>query len=210
MNGTKTSWLGIAGVTFFISATILGGLQLPGYSHISQLISESYAIDTPYGLQLRYFGFLPSGVFIALFAFFAARILPKSFFTNASFAGIGIFYGVATIVVSLFPCDKGCNKQLVDPSLSQLIHNLTGLLTYIIVPVSLLILGIVARKWLNGKYVSYAGIICGLITIAFVGVLSADLDTPLAGFYQRIIEGSVLAWILICSFYLRSLQKPPS
>lgn len=207
MNGIKASWFGLLGVVFFISATILGGLQLPGYSHIAQLISESYAIGTPYGVQLRYFGFLPGGLFIAAFAFYAVRALPKSTLTRLGFAGVGIFYGIATVIVSLFPCDEGCNKELIDPSLSQLIHNLTGLLTYLIVPVCLLMLGFAAHKWPNAKYMAYSGIVCGLTAILFVGILSSSLESKLAGLYQRIIEGSVLTWIIVCSLYLRALHK---
>lgn len=207
MNGIKASWFGLLGVLFFISATILGGLQFSEYSHISQLISESYAIGTPYGLQLRYVGFLPSGIFIAAFAYYAARVLPKSSLAKLGFAGLGVFYGIATIIASLFPCDQGCDKELVDPSLSQVIHNLTGLLTYMIVPICLLILGIAARKWANGTYVSYLGIACGLTAILFVGVLSTDLHSKVVGLYQRIIEGSVLVWIVVCSFYLKTLHK---
>ena len=207
MNGIKAFWFGILGVIFFVSATILGGFQFSYYSHISQLISESYATGTPYGLYLRFFGFIPSGISIAVFAFHAIKVLPKSKDTQIGFLGIGIFYGLATILVSLFPCDKGCDKELVDPSLSQLIHNLTGLLTYLIVPISLIILGIAARKWEKGKYVSFVGIICGLISILFVGILSSDLQSKFAGFYQRIIEGSVLIWIIVCSFYLRHFKK---
>jgi Protein of unknown function (DUF998) len=207
MNGMKAAWFGLLGVLFFISAVILGGLQFSNYRHISQLISESYAIGTPYGVQLRYAGFLPSGIFITAFAFYAVRALPTSALTKSGFAALGVFYGMATVIVSLFPCDVGCNKELVDPSLSQLIHNLTGLLTYLIVPVCLLTLGIAARKWANGKYVSYSGIACGLTAILFVGMLSSNLHSKLVGLYQRIIEGSVLAWIVVCCFYLRTLHK---
>jgi Protein of unknown function (DUF998) len=207
MNRIRASWFGFLGVVFFVSTTILAGLLFPGYSHISQLISESYAIGTPYGIPLRYLGFLPCGVFIAAFGFYAVKALPKSTYTKLGFAGLGVFYGIATIIVSLFPCDKGCDKELVDPSISQFIHNLTGLATYMIVPVSLLILGVVARKWVNGTYVSYSAVICGLTAILFVGVLSTDMHSKFIGLYQRIIEGSVLLWIMICSFYLRTLLK---
>ena len=210
MAGIKASWIGFLGVVFFISATILGGLQFSNYSHLSQLISESYAIGTPYGVQLRYLGFIPSGIFIAAFAFLAIKNLPKSKLTQIGFLGIGIFYGIATILVSLFPCDKGCDKELVDPSLSQLIHNLTGLLTYIIVPISLIIIGVSARKWANSKYVSYLSIICGLTAVLFVGILSSDLESKFAGLYQRIIEGSILTFIITCSIYFRTLQKTES
>lgn len=207
MNGIKASWFGLLGIIFFVSATILGGLQFSDYSHISQLISESYAIGTPYGIHLRYLGFIPGGLFISAFAFIAIKALPKSTYTRTGFLGIGIFYGMATILVSLFPCDKGCDKELVDPSLSQLIHNLTGLLTYLIVPVSLLMIGVAARKWPNGKYVSNISLILGLIAILFVGILSSDLQSKFAGLYQRIIEGSILACIVVYSFYLRALHK---
>lgn len=201
------SWFGFLGVLFFLSSAILGGLQFSEYSHISQLISESYAIGTTYGLQLRYLGFFPSGIFIAAFAFYAASVLPKSTFSTLGFTGLGVFYGIATIIVSLFPCDKGCNKEFADPSLSQLIHNLTGLLTYIFVPISLVILGIAAKKWANGKYLAYTGIVCGLTAILFVGILSSDLHSKVAGLYQRIIESSILVWIVACSNYLRTFQR---
>lgn len=207
MNEIKAFWSGLLGVIFFILSVILGGLQLTEYSHVSQLISESYAIGTPYGVELRYLGFLPSGVLIAAFAYFAIKAFPKSTFTKFGFAGLGVFYGIATILVSVFPCDKGCDNELVHPSLSQLIHNLTGLLTYIIAPICILILGIVARNWINGKYVSYLGIACGLTSILFVGILSSDLHSKTVGLYQRIIEGSILLWIVVCSFYLRTVYK---
>jgi hypothetical protein len=207
MNEMKASWFGLLGVLLFVSAAILGGLQFPSYSHISQFISESYAIGTPYGIQLRYLGFLPSGICMAAFAFYAARALPKSMPATFGFAGLGVFYGMATIMVSFFPCDEGCGNELVDPSLSQFIHNLTGLLTYLIVPVSLLLLGVAARKWANAKYVSYGGIVCGLTAMLFVGILSSDLHSKFAGFHQRMIEGSILAWIVVCAVYLGSLHK---
>ena len=202
----KASWFGILGVFFFVFTTILSGLQNSNYSHLSQLISESYAIGTPYGLQLRYFGFVPSGIFIAAFAVLAIKSLPKSKLIQIGFFGIGIFYGLATILVSIFPCDKGCNKEMIDPSISQLIHNLTGFLTYLIVPVSLIIIGISARKWPKRNYVSIFGIICGLIALMFVTILFSDLKSEFAGLYQRIIEGSILTFIIICSIYLRTLD----
>jgi hypothetical protein len=207
MSDRKASLFGLLGVVFFVLSTILAGLQFTNYSHISQLISESYAIGTPYGIYLRYSGFLPSGIFFAAFAFFAIKFLPPSNATGIGFSGIGIFYGIATITVSIFPCDKGCNKELVDPSTAQIIHNLTGLLTYLVVPVSLIILGVAARKWLNGRTISYFGFACGFTAIIFVGILSSDVHSKFAGLYQRIIEGSVLVWIVACSFYLKKLHK---
>ena len=82
MNTNKIFWLGILGAVFLIITTILSGLLFPNYNHVEQFISESYAIGTQNGIYLRVFGFIPSGIFITLFAFFAIRILPKSKLTT--------------------------------------------------------------------------------------------------------------------------------
>lgn len=202
MNQLKASWFGIAGVSLFVATTIIGGALFPGYSHLSQFISESYATGTAYGPQLRFLGYLPSGLCIALFALFAMKALPKSPLSTLGFAGIGIFYGLATVIVSLFPCDAGCSNEFASPSLSQLIHNLSGMLTYMIVPLSLILLGIAARKWANGRSISILAFACGIIAILFVGVLSPALHSTFAGLFQRIIEGSILLWIFACAIYL--------
>jgi hypothetical protein len=82
MNKRIATWTGILGVTLFVVTSILAGLQSPSYSHVSQLISESYAIDTPYGELLRFYGNLPSGICLAIFAFVSVRVFQKS---NRSF-----------------------------------------------------------------------------------------------------------------------------
>jgi hypothetical protein len=207
MTNIKISLFAYLGVVLFVSATILGGLQFSSYSHLSQLISESYAIGTPYSVQLRYLGFVPSGICIVIFSFMSIKNFPKSVLAKIGFLGIGLFYGIGTILVSIFPCDEGCNKQLLNPSLSQIIHNLSGTLTYMLVPLCLVFIGIAAKKWTSGQYVFIFGIICGLTAMLFVGMLSSDLQSKMAGLYQRIIEGSILTFILICSVYSETLQK---
>jgi len=205
-NANAASWFGFTGVTLFIATTVIAGMLIPGYSHVSQLISESYAIDTTFGLQLRFIGFLPAGLCLAVFAFLAIRSLPKHILARAGFYGIGIFYGLGTVAVSFFPCDAGCNKEFIDPSLSQFLHNLTGILTYLFVPVSLILVGIAALKWTNAKPVVFSGIISGILAMFFIGILSDGMDTAYAGLYQRIIEGLILAFIVTCSIYLRRLR----
>jgi Protein of unknown function (DUF998) len=203
MQNLKAARSGILGVLLFVVTTIIGGILFPGYSHTAQFISESYAIGTAHGPMLRFLGFLPSGLCIAAFAYYAVKALPKSGLTRFGFAAIGIFYGLATVMVSIFPCDAGCDSGPVSPSVSQLIHNLSGFLTYMIVPLSLILLGITARRWPNGKTISTLGIVCGITAMLFVGILTANLHSGFVGLYQRIIEGSILFWVLACSLYLR-------
>ena len=138
MSNKLLFYIGILGVTFFVIASILGGFQFDDYDPISQYISETVAVDAPYGKTLRFFGFIPSGILLTIFAFEGLKKFPKSNLTKIGFWGLGVFYGIATIIVGIFPCDKGCNKELIDPSISQIIHNLTGMMTYIFVPISII------------------------------------------------------------------------
>tara|TARA_B100000809_G_scaffold264744_2_gene321450 strand:+ start:2040 stop:2663 length:624 start_codon:yes stop_codon:yes gene_type:complete len=202
MSNKLVFFTGILGVTFFGVTSFLGGFQFEDYDPISQYISETMAVDMPYGKYLRFFGYIPSGILLTIFAFVGYKRFPKSNLTKFGFWGMGIFYGIATIVVGIFPCDKGCNKELVDPSVSQLIHNLTGLLTYLFVPISILMISI--GLWKSKKYSSLSkiGIICGIISIVFIGFLFDPL-TNYAGLFQRIIEGIFILWIIACSIYIK-------
>ena len=207
MNNKTVYLIGIFGVTFFGVASILGGFQFDDYNPISQFISESMAIDTPYGKFLRYFGYIPSGILITIFSFVGFKKLPKSKLIKTGFIGLGIFYGITTIIVGLFPCDSGCGSELVMPSISQIIHNLTGMLTYLFVPISLLIIGKGLQKLKGHKKVSQIISICGSISIVFVGVLFTNSTSHFIGLYQRIIEITFIISIIVISISIRNQKK---
>lgn len=199
-------WLGLLGVLFFTLTTIIGTLTIVDYNTISQFISETYATGTPYGKQLRYIGFIPSGIFITLFSFLILKVLPPSRLTSFAFINLGIFYGITTIISSLFPCDAGCDSSLNEVTISQSIHNFIGLLTYLIVPICVLFIGISAKKWPNGNKLSFNLLIFGLVSIIFVGILMVNLEGNYIGLYQRIIEISILLSILNCAFYIKNIK----
>ena len=207
MSKNPTSILGITGVALFIVASILGGFQFDDYDPISQYISESYAVDTPYGKLLRFFGYIPSGILLAVFAFSAIKYFPVSRLIRIGFSGIAVFYGMATAVVGIFPCDKGCNLELVDPSTSQLIHNLTGLLTYTFVPFSILAIGMGLRKLKTHLRLSGIAFACALNAIVFISILFSDPHSNYAGLIQRIIEGTFIIWIIVCSLFIKNSNQ---
>lgn len=206
MNKTTTFWFGIFGVILFIIPTVLGGFQFETYSHISQFISESYASGTPYGIYMRLLGFIPSGILIALFAFSASKLLPKPRLAKISLIGFGLFYGIGTIIVGVFPCDTGCNKEFINPSISQIIHNSSGALTYLFVPACVILIGIGSRKWNNGKSISILSIVCGAAALGFSLMLSNDPTGDYIGLFQRIIESFMLFWLINFAFYIKNYK----
>ncbi len=205
MGNKLTFFIGILGVGLFAVSSIVGGFLIEDYSVLSQYISETYAIDTEYGKVLRIFGHIPSGILIALFCFLGATYFRPSKLTKVGFYGLGIFYGMATILVGFFPCESGCKTDLIDPSISQLIHNLIGFLTYVFVPISIILIGLGLKQLPNYNRLSVKAITYGAISIIFVYVLFSDPNSAYIGLYQRIIESVFILWIITCAIAIKNI-----
>jgi len=202
-------YLGILGVFLFVITTVIAASLIADYSHMSQLISESYAIDTQYGLQLRLLGYIPSGVLLTLFCFLAFPYFNGSSFVKWAFIAVGFFYGIATVVVAIFPCDSGCNKELINPSVAQLIHNASGALTYTLVPVAILLIGFGLKEKSDAKFAAQSKLL-GILSISFVFTLMNNQDSDLVGLYQRMVELSLLLWFILCALTIRNKGAHPS
>ena len=198
MNHKQLHFIGLLGVIIFITTSIIGGLLIENYSSVKQFISETYAIDTEYGLYLRLIGFIPSGVLITLFFFFTARLNKFNLWTKIGFYSVAIFYGIATIMVSIFPCDSGCNIEMIDPSTSQLIHNIIGFMTYVFVPISILVIGFNLQSSRLSKLSKQSKFIGGLSAVLVI-IFLVNSNSNYAGLYQRLVEASFLFWIVLCA-----------
>lgn len=204
INKKAIFFIGTLGVSLFVVASILGGFLIENYSATSQLISETYAIDTQYGLLLRSLGYIPSGILLTIFAFAGYKKFPESKLTKIGFYGLGLFYGMATVIVGFFPCDSGCNKEFINPSISQIIHNLTGLLTYLFVPMSIVLIGIGLKKSQTYQRLSILGITYGILSIFFVYLFLSDPNAGNIGLYQRIVESIFVLWIISCAVAIKN------
>lgn len=193
---------GVLGAALFIATSILGGVQIDGYSFISQYISESYATGIPNSDYLRYM-YMASGALLALFGFMMSTEFPKSKGIKIGFIVFGIFYGLGTISTGFFPCDLGCNPDPELATLSQFIHNTSGFLVYTIVPFCLIGIGLAAKKVMLESNFPIISIVCGVLAFVFVIFLFSDPTGPIKGLVQRVIEGSILCWVLYTSFYIQ-------
>lgn len=200
-----STFFGVLGVLFFVGTTIISGNLYPNYNHISQMISESYAIDAPYNEPLRYYGYIPSGMLILLFSYFSYKSLPKNTLGLFGFMSFGLAYGFGTIVCSIFNCDAGCNPKLINPSISQFIHNITGMLTYLLVPITLLIIGTYLNVYKELKSISIITFLFAGLIILFLVLFMGALETNYKGLLQRLLEGTILTWILVMSFTQKNL-----
>ena len=201
MSKSYVFWTGMLSVSLFIFTTILAGFFYPDYSHNRQFISELYAVDAPNANVIRFLGYFPSGILFIIFSLLARKKTPKSRLSAIGFLGIELGYGFGTIICVLFNCDAGCNPKFINPSLSQIIHNLMGLITYMVVPFSILLIAIASLKWKNSLKYTFASGLVFLVSFLFVNILFLNLDSPYGGLFQRIIEGSFLFWIAYGAYH---------
>lgn len=205
MKRQVTFWSGILGAFLFAITSILAGLQLEGYDFISQYISESYATGIPNSNYLRHL-FVISGIGLAFFGLSALLSFKGYKVIQLGFFFFAVFYGLGTIVTGFFPCDYGCPSN-AEVSLSQFIHNATGFLTYAIVPFCLILVGLASKKLPNASKLPTISLICGALSLGFVIILFGDPQGPYIGLFQRIIEGSILFWVVFISFYIRTIKN---
>jgi len=207
MTQSKAFWTGISGVTLFTLTTIIAGFFHSNYSPISQFISELYAVNAPNANFIRYTFYIPSGILLFLFGIFVQQEVPKSSLATLGFLGVGVSYGLGTVICGIFNCDAGCNPEFINPTLSQLVHNLTGFLTYCTVPFAILCVAIASLKWKNATSFTNLSFVVALVSFGFMLVLNSNLESLYKGLIQRVIEGSILIWIVLCSLYISKVKQ---
>ena len=201
------SYSGVIGAVLFIVTTIIGGSIFDGYSHISNYISESYAYGTTYGPWLRWIGYIPSGLFMALFSILAARKFKDHSFVVFGFIGFGILYGLFTSLVSVFPCDFGCNRNNGDASLSQVIHSVLSLFTYLLTPIMLFMIAVGVKRSIHQKVISRLSIVLSLTALSFGLLFLTNANSAISGLLQRVTESVYLIWIISVSVFLNENLK---
>jgi hypothetical protein len=123
MNKNNLFYTGISGVVLFVVAALAGTILLKDYNPVTQFISESYAKDAPYGLPIRIFGFIPSGILLTLFSFLSYSRFPANSYTKSGFIALGVFYGIGTILTSIFPYDSYLNNDFSKVASSGTAHS---------------------------------------------------------------------------------------
>lgn len=204
MNNKLVFYIGVVGVILFAITTIIGGFLHDNYSSLSQFISETYAIDTRYGVQLRLVGVIPSGILFTVFCLAIVKNFKGLALVKIGFYGLALFYGLATILVGIFPCDSGCNKELINPSTSQLIHNITGFLTYIFVPMLIVLIGFGLMQAQQFRKLSIQAFSIGLLSILGIAFLMSDSASNYLGLYQRVVEALFALWIFLSAHAIKN------
>jgi hypothetical protein len=185
----------VATLAFWVGFYAVGGSIKPGYSHLSNYVSELNATGTPWATTLSFAGFLPLALLLAAFLYTAEPLVRVQ---GPSRLGYLLLWSqsLAFLGVVVAPCDPGCP---VVGSPTQAIHNLLGIVTYFGAGLAFALLSF--APGLTG----HAGIWRHVLRVAaliWVGLFVLMLQPELAnwrGILQRgadVLLGAVLALVV--------------
>ncbi len=175
---------------------LFGGAALkPGYSALSQYISELGATGSAHARLISLFGFIPVGVLAALLLLALSRTVPVS---GASRVGywLLLFEPLAWIGSALAPCDLGCP---IGGGLSQSLHTLLGVLTYFGTALGLMLLATTPAIRPSTRVLWIA--LAGLWLLLFV-LMGLEPLHAWRGLLQRLAEWSVYSVLCISAWRL--------
>jgi Protein of unknown function (DUF998) len=188
--------LAVVTVAFGIGFYLVGAAIKPGYSHLSQYLSEMNATGSAYADLLGFGGFMPLGLLLAGFLIAAAPLVEAH---GLARAGFWLLWSqpIAFVGVALWPCDLGCP---IDGSANQLAHNIHGLVTYVAGGVSLLLLSLGPAADAPGRGSRWFLRISALLWLVLFVLMLDDSLAPVRGLQQRIADALLAAAVLIVAW----------
>ncbi|WP_057634662.1 DUF998 domain-containing protein [Stenotrophomonas humi] len=195
-------WLILLFVVVYAFMLFGGAALKPGYSAMSQYISELGATDSAHAVLISMGGFIPVGALAALLLGAMAAHVPVS---GASRVGYWLLMcePLAWIGSALAPCDLGCP---LEGSLSQAVHNLLGVFTYLGTTLGLVLLAATPHIKLPTRLFWIALATIWLLLFVLMGT------PPLhdwRGLLQRLSEWLVYGALCVAAWRLASPAGAP-
>lgn len=196
MDRTKLSrLLLVTSILYVIAFYFIGAAIKPGYSQLSNFVSEYNATGTPWADTLTYAGYVATTVLFAGFLIIAAPIAEVS---GVSRLGYWLLWSVpfSFLLGAIAPCDAGCP---VEGSESQVWHNALAVLAYFGMGISVALV-----SWAPGfgpfKVRRTFMLLTGIaFPVVFVAMVQPEL-APWRGLLQRSLDVAMAASLVLMAF----------
>lgn len=197
-----TRLLLVLSILYTIGFYFIGSAIKPGYSQLSNFVSEYNATGTARANTLTYAGFLATSVLLSAFLISATPLVQVS---GASRLGFWLLWSLpASFFLALFaPCDAGCP---IEGSTSQLMHNLYAIVTYFGMGAGIALISL-ARKFSAFKLRRAFMLLVGVaFPVVFVIMIQPDI-APWRGLIQRLLDVALAASLILIAWTLVSSDK---
>jgi hypothetical protein len=204
MKSTIISLFGIIAPVFYIIPTIIGGLLRPGYSHLSNSVSDLLASGAPNRIYLM-IPFTVYPVFLSVFGFGLFAILrskPPPLSSQTGLIGfilIGASMGILGILtMTIFPQDPH-GTSMTTPGLMHLI--LVGVQA-ISAMAAILLIGFWFRSNGFSGYFIYS--IVSFVVLLITGIISmigVTQGSQFIGLFERLNVGAIVQWLVVIGIW---------
>lgn len=182
----------LASILYVIGFYFIGSAIKPGYSQLSNFVSEYNATGTAWAGTLTYAGFAATAVILSAFLVAATPLLKGS---GASRAGIWLLWSLPAsyFLAVIAPCDAGCP---LDGSASQIAHNLLAVVIYFGMGISILLISFDPRFSdfkLRRTFLLLAGI---AFPVVFFLMVQPELG-QWGGLLQRLLDVAMAVSLLL-------------
>ena len=190
---------GVSAPILWASAIALCGSLRPGYSHLTQYISELGERGSSTEYLMRYAGFVPTGL---MHVAFAACLLAafKGSRLGVSGAVLLAINGLARAGAGMFPCEPGCSG---DEMVTQRLHNLSATIGFFALIGATILWGILFRRDRYLRMLSPYSIGSGILGLAFLVLMNGSAGSRAGpGLYECLASGVLSLWILVFALAL--------
>lgn len=197
-----TRLLLVLSILYVMGFYFIGSAMKPGYSQLSNFVSEYNATGTTRANTLTYAGFLATSVLLSAFLISATPLVQVS---GASRLGFWLLWSLpASFFLALFaPCDSGCP---IEGSTSQLMHNLYAIVTYFGMGAGITLISL-ARKLSAFKLRRAFMLLVGVaFPVVFVIMIQPDI-APWRGLIQRLLDVALAVSLVLIAWTLVSSDK---
>ena len=204
MNQRFLSMCGVIAPVLFVFMTILGGVIRPGYSHISDTVSELFSPGAPNKLLLDPLHTI-CALLLTLFGIGVLQFVRRSErSTRIGKLGASLFIAMGLVSVTtatIFPQDAWGSPPTFPGEMHKIMSGVVASLTIL----SMLLIGIWSnRAEIFPGFEPYSFVTVGVVVLS-AGFFVANLGSPIMGLAERItiLVGFQWTFILALRMYLR-------
>lgn len=203
----RAAGCGMAGAVFYIMHVVIGGILFEGYDHMSMPVSLLTAVGFEFALSMSVLA-AASGALLFIFALSANRILCSLTKDKLILSGTGLleFSMAAALIEYLFiPYDITVPFEHVK----NLPHEIATFIAAATLVAAIYLIGAgLIKVGVSRRFGTYTVMCSGIV--AFFGACTPFLimlDSPIAGFIERIGMVTLYTWLFAASLYFMNIKK---